>query len=58
MKHLLAATILVLTLPALALAQKTSFDYAKTTDFSKFKTYTLKDGTKAGDPLIHNRIVA
>ena len=58
MKSLVAAAALVLLLPALALAQKTSFDFDKTADFSKFKTYTLKDGTKVGDPLIDNRIVA
>jgi hypothetical protein len=49
---------MVLLLPALALAQKTSFDFDKTADFSKFKTYALKDGTKVGDPLIDNRIVS
>jgi hypothetical protein len=45
-------------LPALALAQKTSFDYDKTADFASFKTFTLKDGTSVGDPLIDKRIVA
>jgi hypothetical protein len=44
-------------LPALAQAQKTSFDFDKTTDFAKFRTYSLKDGTKVGDPLIDRRIV-
>jgi len=58
MKALLTAAAIVLLAPTLALAQKTSFDFDKTTDFSKFKTYTLKDGTKVNDPLIHNRIVA
>ena len=58
MKSLIAVAAIVLLLPALALAQKTSFDFDKTTDFSKLKTYTLKDGTKVSDPLIHNRIVA
>ena len=58
MKSFIAAATLVLLLPALALAQKTSFDFDKTADFSKFKTYTLKDGTKVGDPLVDNRIVA
>ena len=52
-----AAAILVLV-PTLVLAQKTSFDYDKTADFSTLKTYALKDGTKVGDPLIDNRIVA
>jgi hypothetical protein len=58
MKALLRAAAIVLLAPALALAQKTSFDYDKTADFSKYKTYALKDGTKVADPLIHNRIVA
>jgi hypothetical protein len=52
---LIAAFVL---LPAVLIAQKTSFDYDKTATFSAFKSYTLKDGTKVGDPLIDNRIVA
>jgi len=46
-----------LVFPALALAQKVSFDFDKTADFTKFKTFTLKDGTKVNDPLIDKRIV-
>ena len=45
-------------LPAVLIAQKTSFDYDKTATFAAFKTYALKDGTKVGNPLIDNRIVA
>jgi hypothetical protein len=52
---LIAALVLV---PVALLAQKTSFDYDKTANFGAFKTYALKDGTKVGDPLIDNRIVA
>jgi hypothetical protein len=44
--------------PALMLAQKTSYDYEKTADFASFKTFAFKEGTKAGQPLIDNRIVA
>ena len=40
------------------LAQKTSYDYDKTADFAAFKTYALKDGTKVGQQLIDDRIVA
>ena len=58
MKALVAAATLAVCIPALVLAQKTSFDYDKTADFSKFKTYAFKDGTKVGDPLIDKRIVA
>ncbi|HEX7019156.1 MAG TPA: DUF4136 domain-containing protein [Gemmatimonadaceae bacterium] len=49
---------LVLVVPALMLAQKTSYDYEKTADFASFKTFAFKEGTKAGQPLIDNRIVA
>lgn len=38
------------------LAQKTSFDYDKTADFTKFKTYSQKVGTLVGDPLIDKRL--
>jgi hypothetical protein len=48
---------MVLT-PALALAQKVSYDYDKTASFAGYKTYALKDGTKVGQPLIDDRIVA
>jgi len=58
MKSLAAAVAVVLLVPALALAQKVSFDFDKSADMSKFKTYALKDGTKVGDPLIDNRIVS
>src|SRR4030095_8016210 len=58
MKQFVAAAAVVLLFPVLALAQKTSFDFDKSADFSKFKTYSLKDGTKVGQPLIDNRIVA
>ena len=57
MTRTMTVAALALLLPALALAQKTSFDFDKTADFTKFKTYALKDGTKVGDPLIDRRIV-
>jgi Domain of unknown function (DUF4136) len=52
---LIAALVLA---PVALLAQKTSFDYDKTASFATFKSYALKDGTKVGNPLIDNRIVA
>jgi Domain of unknown function (DUF4136) len=52
---LVAALVLA---PVVLLAQKTSFDYDKTANFAAFKTFALKDGTKVGDPLVDNRIVA
>jgi hypothetical protein len=50
--------IAALMLPTLAVAQKTSYDYDKTANFASFKTYAFKDGTKVGQELIDNRIVA
>lgn len=48
----------LLLAPMVLLAQKTSFDYDKTANFSTLKTYALKDGKKVGDPLIDKRIEA
>lgn len=58
MKFRVATAALVLLLPALAAAQKSSYDYDKTADFTKYKTFALKDGTKVGDPLVDSRITA
>jgi hypothetical protein len=49
---------LVLLVPALLLAQKVTYDFDKEANFSAFKTYAHKDGTKVGQPLIDDRIVA
>jgi Domain of unknown function (DUF4136) len=54
---LLAATAVVLT-PVLLVAQKVSYDFDKSANFAAFKTYAHKDGTKVGQPLIDERIVA
>jgi hypothetical protein len=48
----------LLTIPALLLAQKVSYDYEKTANFAGFKTYAHKEGTKVGQSLIDDRIVA
>lgn len=55
---LVTAGMIALFLPAVALAQKVSYDYDKTANFSTFKTYAHKDGTKVGQELIDQRIVA
>jgi hypothetical protein len=54
--RLIAVTALLLV-PALALAQKVTYDFDKTANFAAFKTYALKDGTKVGQPLIDDRLV-
>jgi uncharacterized protein DUF4136 len=48
----------VLLVPVMVLAQKTTYDYSKSANFASFKTYAHKEGTKAGQPLIDDRIVA
>jgi Domain of unknown function (DUF4136) len=56
--RLATAALAILFVPTLAAAQKTSYDYDKTANFATFKTYALKDGTKVGQQLIDDRIVA
>jgi hypothetical protein len=56
-RHVIFAIAAVM-IPTLAAAQKTSYDYDKSANFASFRTYALKDGTKVGQELIDNRIVA
>jgi hypothetical protein len=49
---------LAAVLPAVASAQKTTYDYDKTATFRQYRTYAFKDGTSTGDRLIDARIVA
>ena len=59
MKKTLVTLVLAIALtPALAMAQKTTYDFDKTANFAALKTYAHKDGTKVGQPLIDARIVA
>ena len=44
--------------PAVLLAQKTTYDFDKAADFTTYRTYAHKDGTKVGQELIDARIVA
>ena len=57
-KRLVPVVIAALAIPVLAVAQKVSYDYEKSANFSSFKTYAHKDGTKVGQPLIDERIIA
>ena len=57
-KRFVISLIAAVLAPALVLAQKTSFDFDKTANFAAFKTYAHKDGTKVGQPLIDDRIIA
>ena len=56
--RLVTAGLIALLVPAAAMAQKVSYDYDKSANFAGFKTYAHKDGTKVGQPLIDDRIVA
>jgi hypothetical protein len=53
----MAFALLLAFVPALALAQKTTYDFDKTATFTTYKTYAFKDGTPAGQPLVDKRIV-
>jgi Domain of unknown function (DUF4136) len=54
----IAALAALVVAPVLLTAQKVSYDYEKSANFATFKTYAQKDGTKVGQPLIDDRIVA
>jgi hypothetical protein len=50
--------VTLLALPAFVRAQKTSFDFDSTAEFSKFRTYAWKQGTPAGEHFLDGRIVS
>ena len=49
--------LLLALAPALAFAQKTSYDFDKGANFGGFHTYALKEGTPAGNSLVDKRLV-
>jgi len=57
-KRLGMLAMALLLAPAVAAAQKVSYDYEKSADFKSFKTYAFKEGTKVGQELIDARIMA
>jgi hypothetical protein len=57
-KTVVLAAITVLVAPALLVAQKTSYDYEKSANFTGFKTYAHKAGTPVGQSLIDDRITS
>ena len=57
-KRFVTVMLALVVAPALVLAQKVSYDFDKNATFSAFKTYAHRDGTKVGQPLIDERIVA
>jgi hypothetical protein len=54
-RRLIAAAVLMLV-PALAWAQKVTYDFDKAANFGAYKTYATKEGTKVGQQLIDDRI--
>jgi hypothetical protein len=56
--RVLTGLIGLVLVPALAMAQKVSYDFDKGADFSTYKTYDLKVGTPVGQELIDDRIIA
>ena len=54
----ITVVLAMLLAPAVLLAQKVSYDFNKSANFSAFKTYAHKEGTKVGQQLIDDRIVA
>jgi hypothetical protein len=56
--RILGLTLAFAALPAIAAAQKTTYDFDKTAPFPQFKTYSWKDGTPTKNQLVDNRIVA
>jgi hypothetical protein len=57
-RRVIGGVVALLLVPVLALAQKVSYDFNKSSNFASFKTYAMKDGTKVGQQLIDDRIVA
>ena len=55
--RVLAGIAALVLIPALASAQKVTYDFNKSSNFGAFKTYAHKEGTKAGQSLIDERIV-
>jgi hypothetical protein len=50
--------LLAAALPAIALAQKTTYDFDRSAPFAQFRTYTTKVGTPTKNELVDKRILA
>jgi hypothetical protein len=56
--YTIALMLAAALLPAVAAAQKTTYDFDKTANFAQFRTFAMKEGTPTGNPLIDKRLVA
>jgi hypothetical protein len=57
-RALVISLAIALLVPALVLAQKTTFDYSKSANFASYKTYATKEGTPVGQKLIDDRLTS
>jgi uncharacterized protein DUF4136 len=53
----LATAVGITLLGTIAIAQNVSYDYDRSADFSKYKTYAWADGTRVADELNHKRVM-
>jgi hypothetical protein len=53
----LATAAGITLLSPVAIAQNVGYDYDRTADFSRFKTYSWVDGSRLADELNHQRVV-
>ena len=58
LQRICGLAVAVVAIPAIASAQKTTYDFDKTAPFAQYRTYSMKDGTPTGQPLIDQRITA
>jgi Domain of unknown function (DUF4136) len=56
--RVLGGIVALCLVPALAMAQKVSYDFDKTATFTGYKTYAVKEGTPVGQKLIDDRIAS
>jgi hypothetical protein len=56
--RVLVLTVATAAIPAIAAAQKTTYDFDKTAPFASYKTYSIKEGTPTKQELIDKRILA
>jgi hypothetical protein len=54
----LTVALVAAAVPAIAFAQKTTYDFDKTAPFAQYRTYSMQDGTPTKNALIDKRIVA
>jgi hypothetical protein len=55
---IIALTLAVALMPAIAAAQKVTYDYDKTAPFAQYHKYSWKKGTPTNNALIDNRLIA